>query len=605
MARWPSVTAVVCGLWLLGAGPARAETEIAESRGPTTVATYDDVAAWSDRRDDGSGYRLVVRAGDADPEALPIDPRGVPFDVDVGPGSDGDPVLVYSRCEQEPESLPETAPLVAHATGRGCDLFAYDLQARRERRVAGASTAGASEFLPSIWRDEIAFARVYERRSGRRGRLPYLYRRELRESARSRRQPGGARGSSGLPGPTGLDLYGRHLAFTWMWSRGGDGQSEVRLDTENRDPLVVERTGWRDSVAQYLTPQGSRGRIAYGLHRSVASDDGDESRSSQLRRYRISTRAKERAPAPAWLTAAAHDSGRTVFATAPGWTGEDPCAPACRITASDGHDFERHTAVLPGGGRSILPNRRVVAFYGAPQARALGVLGHGSPADAARRLRTYVSAYERAGNRPVLPAFELIATIALASPGPDGLYRRRQPDRIIRRYLDGARDAGALLILDIQPGRADFMSEVRALREYLLEPEVSLAIDPEWSMRAGEVPGRTVGSTNAATINRVSAYLADLVREHHLPQKLLLVHRFTEGMIRGEGRIARRDGVVVVENVDGFGTPAAKRSKYRSFTRAGDGMHEGFKLFFEEDTNRMSVTEVMRLRPRPDVVVYE
>lgn len=124
-------------------------------------------------------------------------------------------------------------------------------------------------------------------------------------------------------------------------------------------------------------------------------------------------------------------------------------------------------------------------------------------------------------------------------------------------------------------------------------------------MGPGEVPGDSIGSTTAGKINEVSAYLERLVRRHHLPQKLLLVHRFTDGMIRGEDRIRRRDGVVVVESVDGFGSPAAKRSKYRRFTRAGEGMHEAFKLFFEEDVNRMSVSEVMRLRPRPDVVIYE
>jgi hypothetical protein len=595
---------LVFALWAFGASPAFGAAVIADSGAPTTVSRHDDVAAWS-RPAEGGGHELVVREGGGKPRVLPVERRGVPFDADVGPGPDGGTVIAYSRCETEPKALDETAPMVAHVTGRGCDLFLYDLDARAERRLDGASTAGASEVLPSVWRDEVAFARVYERRSGRSGSLPYLYRRPLDGSRGSQRQPGGARGGSGLPGPTALDLYGRHLAFAWVWSRGGRGQSELRLDTLGRGPLVVGRTGWRDSVARYLTPHGSRGRIAYGLQRVVVRAGEPRSLASQLRRYRISNRAKERADAPAFLTAAAHDSGETVYATAPGWSGADSCTPACEVIAGDDPGFVTHTAVLPGGGRSIVPDRRVVAFYGAPQSDRLGALGQGSAADAARRLRRYVAAYERAGGRPVLPAFELISSIALASPGRDGLYRSRQSDAVIRRYLRGARAAGALLILDVQPGRADFMDEVRALREHLKEPDVSLAIDPEWSMDPGEVPGDSIGGTDARTVNRISAYLERLVRRHHLPQKLLLVHRFTDGMISGESRIERREGVVVVESVDGFGTPAAKRSKYEHFTRRGDGMHEAFKLFFEEDTNRMSVTEVMRLRPRPDVVIYE
>jgi hypothetical protein len=259
---------------------------------------------------------------------------------------------------------------------------------------------------------------------------------------------------------------------------------------------------------------------------------------------------------------------------------------------------------LPRGGRLILPDFRVVAFYGAPQDVELGTLGADSPAAAGRRLEHQARPYRRK-RRPVLPAFELIATVAQAAPGADGDYSERQPSRTVRRYLRAARARRALLILDLQPGRAPFMREVRGFRRFLAQPDVSLALDPEWSMDAGEVPGQQIGSTDAATVNGISRYLSRLVRERDLPQKLLLVHRFTEDMIEDEHRLERNPGVALVVNVDGFGDQPNKISKYRAFTRGHSDRHHGLKLFYEEDTNLMTPRQVLRLRPPPDVVVYE
>lgn len=259
---------------------------------------------------------------------------------------------------------------------------------------------------------------------------------------------------------------------------------------------------------------------------------------------------------------------------------------------------------LPRGGREILPRYRVVGFYGAPQADALGVLGIGPPGKVGRKLLQQARGY-RGGGRPIMPAFELLATIAAASPGDDGKYRYQQKDAVIGRYLKAARASKALLILDIQPGREDFMKEVKHYRRWLEEPDVSLALDPEWSMRAGQVPGQQIGSTDAATVNRVSTYLAGLVRRRRLPQKLLLIHQFTDDMIRNRSKLAKRPGVALVRNVDGFGTPDLKKQKYREFTRGRRRTGIGYKLFYEEDTDLMSPREVLRLRPRPDVVLYE
>jgi hypothetical protein len=259
---------------------------------------------------------------------------------------------------------------------------------------------------------------------------------------------------------------------------------------------------------------------------------------------------------------------------------------------------------LPRGGTEILPRSRVVAFYGAPQDPELGALGVGSPSAAARRLERQARAY-RGGGKPVLPAFELIATVANGSPGADGRYSTRQTPRTVSRYLRAARRHKALLLLDIQPGRSDFMREVRAFRRFLDEPDVSLALDPEWKMAPGQVPGRQIGSTDAEEVNEVSRWLAGIVKREGLPQKLLVVHRFTHSMIAREERLRRHPGVALTINVDGFGDRPNKVAKYRDFTRGRKRRLNGFKLFYEEDTNLMRPRDVLLLRPRPDLVVYE
>jgi hypothetical protein len=258
---------------------------------------------------------------------------------------------------------------------------------------------------------------------------------------------------------------------------------------------------------------------------------------------------------------------------------------------------------LPLGGRKIFPHYRVVAYYGAPQSHELGALGIGSPDAAGRRLRKQARPYARK-TRPVMLAFELIVTVANAAPGEDGLYRTRQTNAVVRRYLRAARRAKALLVLDIQPGHADFMDEVKHLDRWMREPDVGLALDPEWHT-PGAQPGSVIGSVDAGTVNAVSRHLAAIVRKRNLPEKLFVVHQFTPDMIRGKAQVVQRPGLATTMNVDGFGDRANKVSKYRQFTHDGTHFRRGFKLFYEEDVGLMRPRSVVALQPPPDLVVYE
>jgi hypothetical protein len=259
---------------------------------------------------------------------------------------------------------------------------------------------------------------------------------------------------------------------------------------------------------------------------------------------------------------------------------------------------------LPGGGRRLFPERRVVAFYGNPRDDELGALGIGTPAHAGRKLLAQAKPYNLKA-RPVLPAMELITTVATAAPGDSGLYRDHLSFSKIRSYLKAARRIKALLVLDIQPGRGQFGPEIERLATFLREPDVGLALDPEWHVGPDQLPGKVIGSTDADVVNAAATYLAKLVRQYDLPEKLLIVHRFTDNMIARADRLAPVAGVQTVVNVDGFGSTSVKVAKYHSFVRSTPRMRRGFKLFYKEDVKTMSPKSVMALSPRPDVVVYE
>jgi hypothetical protein len=258
---------------------------------------------------------------------------------------------------------------------------------------------------------------------------------------------------------------------------------------------------------------------------------------------------------------------------------------------------------LPLGGRTVLPRYRVVAYYGAPGNAALGVLGHWSPDAAAAHIRRTAAQYGGFGRR-VQPAMELIATVAQASSGPDGLYSAPVSQTAVAHYLAAARRHKMLLILDFQPGRGDFLPQVKQFASFLTDPWVGVALDPEWKVGPHQRPAHVIGHAPAASINAVSAYLAGIVRAHHLPQKLFVLHEFTLSMIPNRTAVVRHPELATVFHADGHGTIANKRAiyKYLHFPRDAGA---GFKLFLREDAKLMTPLQVMRLSSRPDLVTYQ
>ncbi|GAA4681566.1 hypothetical protein [Nocardioides nanhaiensis] len=264
----------------------------------------------------------------------------------------------------------------------------------------------------------------------------------------------------------------------------------------------------------------------------------------------------------------------------------------------------RRVLRLPSGGQHhFTKNRFLVAYYGTAGTDALGVLGEGTPARVHPRLLR--AARDFAGpDRPVQPVYELIVTVADATPGRDGDYSHDIARASVQRYIDAAHRHGALLLLDIQPGRSDFLTVAKRWKWALQDPYVGLALDPEWRMGPREVPGRTIGSVDATEVNEVSSWLSGVVERQQLPEKLLVVHQFRTDMLTRPRLVKQREGLALVQHVDGFGTPGQKRATYGTVARPGT-FTMGFKLFYDEDRPRMSARDVLALDPQVRFVSFQ
>ena len=259
--------------------------------------------------------------------------------------------------------------------------------------------------------------------------------------------------------------------------------------------------------------------------------------------------------------------------------------------------------LLPGGGRLIFPRYRVIAYYGNGQSSALGVLGHFPPDDAATRIAAVARTWATP-SRPTLPAMELIVSIADGSAGPDGHFSHDTADAVIQRYLAAVRRHHQLLVLDIQPGRQDFLGVVKRYEKFLIQPDVGIALDPEWRMGPGDVPGQVIGQVDATEINRVTAYVAALTAEHNLPQKIVMVHNFTASMVTHPALVVPRAGLAIVWHVDGFGSWPAKVKVYQELHKKPP-FFNGFKLFYTLDRPLATPSVVRKLTPSPDFISYQ
>lgn len=263
---------------------------------------------------------------------------------------------------------------------------------------------------------------------------------------------------------------------------------------------------------------------------------------------------------------------------------------------------------LPG---AILPHNRVVAYYGNPLSRRMGVLGEYDPEEMLARLDQAVEEWAAADpETPVIPALHLVTVVAQADSGRSGKYRLRMRDSLIEQVAEWAETRDALVFLDVQVGLSTLEEELPRLLPFLKRPNFHLGIDPEFSMKDGTPPGKRIGTFDAADINYATELLAEWVREYDLPPKILVVHRFTQRMVTNYDQIVLRPEVQIVMHMDGWGAAWLKRDSYRDFIVREPVQFTGFKIFYHNDVRQegwrlMTPEEVLRLRPVPVYIQYQ
>lgn len=255
---------------------------------------------------------------------------------------------------------------------------------------------------------------------------------------------------------------------------------------------------------------------------------------------------------------------------------------------------------------ALLPKHRIVAYYGNPLSTRMGILGEIPPEQMMARLEETAKRWEAADStRPVLRALHLIVTVAQGHPGEGGLYRLQHGDALIGKVASWADARGWLLFLDIQAGRSTIAAEIPRLLPWLRRPNVHLGIDPEFAMPPGKVPGKRIGTLDAADVNHAQSVLARLVDSLGLPPKILVVHRFTEGMLTREREITHDPRVQVVIDADGFGAPALKQNIFGLVVTRRPVQFAGLKLFYKNDKPMLTLAQVLAMQPVPLYIQYQ
>ena len=292
----------------------------------------------------------------------------------------------------------------------------------------------------------------------------------------------------------------------------------------------------------------------------------------------------------------------------------DSTAPRVRYNAGEDPEFARRMGwpvngpkPLPG---SILPEKRILCYYGHPRSTRMGALGEYPKEEMLTRLDAEVARWNAADpEHPVLPCLHMVAVVAQADAGTSGKYRTITGDAVVNEVYSWAKSRNGIFFVDIQVGHDDIRNLLPRFEWILKNPDVHLAIDPEFMLTSSHKPGAKIGTMSAADINYASAELARIVREYNLPPKVFVVHRFTRNMVSGTPDVLLRPEVQIVMDMDGWGAPWLKRDSYRDYIVREPVHFTGFKLFYHNDTKKgdplMKPADVLKLHPTPLYIQYQ
>jgi len=376
---------------------------------------------------------------------------------------------------------------------------------------------------------------------------------------------------------------------------------QARADTaDSRGSGSYSGTSWRDSAAGYVVvdtpPQGTT-----PVRKDTAKPATDSAAADSTRSAKDSLATKDTAKAPALSVK-----------MAPGRPRRDSLALIYALRAANKHPGWPVRGPAPAEG-ALLPQKRIIAFYGNPLSKRMGILGEFPPDQMLAKLDDVVKEWEAADpDTPVQPALHVIAVVAQEAPGKDGKYRLRMDSSLIEQVYGWAERRNALLFLDIQAGFSTVAEELPRLMKFLERPNVHLGIDPEFYMhynREGIPPGKKIGTVSSKDINHAIEQLSALTSRKGIPPKVLVIHRFTRPMVRGAKDIKLDPRVQVVMHMDGWGAPWLKFDSYKDYVIDEPVQFTGFKLFYKNDTKKgdklLTAGELVQLKPRPVYIQYQ
>lgn len=292
----------------------------------------------------------------------------------------------------------------------------------------------------------------------------------------------------------------------------------------------------------------------------------------------------------------------------------DSTAPKVKYDAGESPEFAarmgwpvRGPEALPG---AILPDRRIVCYYGNPNSKRMGALGEYPKEEMLARLDKEVAKWTEADpEHPAVPCLHMVAVVAQGEPGTSGHYRSIMQDSVVNEVYSWAKSRDGIFFVDIQTGTDDIRNILPRFEWILKNPDVHVAVDPEFMMKGGQKPGTKIGTMDAADINYVTGYVADLVRKYNLPPKVVVLHRFTRNMVTNSEQIKLRPEAQLVIDMDGWGAPWLKRDSYRDYIVREPVQYTGFKLFYHNDTKKgdplMQPTDLLKLEPKPLYIQYQ
>jgi hypothetical protein len=262
---------------------------------------------------------------------------------------------------------------------------------------------------------------------------------------------------------------------------------------------------------------------------------------------------------------------------------------------------------LIGGGTELFPDKRFIALYGHPTYPELGALGEQGPQESVERVKDLAEYYEAHTDAEIIPTFEIIVTMASSAPGADGNYSAVVDFDDLDPYIEAAEEHDVYVVLDLQPGHNDFLTQAKLFEDYLKEPNVGLALDPEWRLAPGQVHMQQIGSVDAAEINETTEWLAELTAEHELPQKMVVLHQFRLSMIQNRQDVKTdHPEIAMVLHADGHGTANQKFDTWEALQQdLPEDMYMAWKNFYRQDDPMFSPKQTFEVEPKPWFVSYQ